>query len=78
VHGLLDPFIGPSLKNGSYRMESEGVACVVRSTFAGAENHTPREVAIWLTSRRVMEKLEVRLANDRVIQAELVEFSAVR
>ncbi|MEI6534778.1 MAG: urea transporter, partial [Verrucomicrobiaceae bacterium] len=78
VHGLLDPFIGPSLKNGSYRMESEGVACVVRSTFAGAENHTPREVAIWLTSRRVMEKLEVRLANDRVIHAELVEFSAVR
>ncbi len=74
LHGLLDPFIGTTLKNGDYRLESDSAACVVRSVFDSAEKHVPREVAIWLAPRRIMEKIEIRLANDRVIHAELVEF----
>ncbi len=74
LHGLLDPFLGTALMEGDYHLESDGAAYVVRSHFKGAENHLPRVVTVWLSPRRMMEKLEVRLANDRVIHAELVEF----
>ncbi len=78
LHGLVDPFIGTTLMNGDYRLESDGDAMVVRSVFDDAENHMPREVAVWLAPRSMIDKLEVRLANDRVIRVELVEFSALR
>ncbi len=78
---LAEPFVGPFLLRFTYSVtaEKEGFAVRAISEF-GEESPTqpparaPREITCHLVGRRGVVKLEVRLRNDRVLQAELVDY----
>ena len=77
MHDFADPFLGPSILEGRYRIVRDDGGWRVMSSFAAEGNflldsaRLPHAVSVRLCSRHFIEEMEVRLAGDRVLRARL-------
>ncbi len=79
LHELMDPFMGPALAHYRYAFTSEatdtglGVECRMLTDQASS-SPVPREVRVTLVPGKLAVHVEARLANDRCLSGELVQY----